>query len=116
MVKDMDSSLFSEKTLDINNGDESNLLITKNTIIELWVTWCPHCKAMMPRYEDASSKLKDTDCYRIEMEQNPGIADIFQVESFPTFVFLTPDGNAQKWVGEVSEEDFINIAKKEFNK
>ena len=49
MVKDMDSSLFSEKILDINNGDESNLLITKNTIIEFWVTWCPHCKAMMPR-------------------------------------------------------------------
>ena len=115
MVKDMDTSLFNEKILNTENGEQDSLLIDKNTIIEFWVDWCPHCKAMMPRYEDASTKLKDVQCFRIEMEQYPNLADIFQIESFPTFVFLTPSGNAQKWVGEVSEKEFIEIAEKAFS-
>ncbi len=114
MVKDMDTSLFEEKILDLSKGEDAQLIVDKDTIIEFWVTWCPHCKAMKEPYEHISEMFKEIDCYRIEMEQYPDLANIFEVESFPTFVFIRKDGDVEKWVGEVPEEDLINITKKAF--
>ena len=98
MVKDMDTSLFEEKILDLNQGQAARLLVKENTIIEFWVTWCPHCKAMKVPYEHISEMFPDIDCYRIEMEEYPNLANVFEVESFPTFVFINKNGDVEKWV------------------
>ena len=54
MIHDLDEKLFKSKVFDYDKGDDAPLLIKKDTVIEFWVTWCPHCQAMMPRYEKVS--------------------------------------------------------------
>ena len=48
------------------------------------------------------------------MEEYPNLANVFEVESFPTFVFINKNGDVEKWVGEVPEEDLANITRKAF--
>lgn len=109
MIHDLDEKLFKTKVFDYDKGDDAPLLIKNDTVIEFWVTWCPHCQAMIPRYEKASEKFKQVKCYRVEMEQHPDIAEIFDVESFPTFIFINVNGEMSKSVGEMSEEDLENM-------
>lgn len=116
MVHDLDEKSFKQKVFNYDKGEEAPLLINNNTVLEFWVTWCPHCQAMMPRYEKASEKCPEVDCYRIEMEQHPSLAEIFAVDSFPTFIFISPDGKLQKWVGEVSEEELEQMLNEGFDK
>ncbi|MGL5682692.1 MAG: thioredoxin family protein [Marinifilaceae bacterium] len=110
MVHNLDEALFKEKIFNYDMGDKAPLLIKNNTIIEFWVTWCPHCQAMAPRYEKVSGTLKQVDCYRIELEQHPALAELFGVSGFPTFIFITPQGDMNKWVGELPEEGLIEMA------
>ena len=111
MLKDLNENLFTEKIYDMR-GDAWR--IDKNTIIEFWVTWCPHCQAMMPRYEKVSEDFPDVDCYRVEMEQHPSIAELFNIDGFPTFVFITPEGEMKKWVGEISYEELKEMVEEAF--
>ena len=114
MVQNLDEKAFKEKIFDYTKGDDAPLLINKNTIIEFWVTWFPHCQAMIPRYEQFSTREKGIDCYRVEMEEHPSIAEIFDIECFPSFVFINPDGKMSKWAGEVSEQQLEELAQQYF--
>ncbi|MDO5569988.1 MAG: thioredoxin family protein [Bacteroidales bacterium] len=115
MVKDLNDELFSKEIFDYKDPENAPLLIKKDTIIEFWVTWCPHCQAMIPRYEKLSEEYPDIDCFRIELEQHPELAKPFGVESFPTFIFMKPDGKMEKWVGEVPEQELADMTKKAFD-
>lgn len=114
MVTNLNEDLFKEKIFDYEEGGDTPLLIKKPTIIEYWVTWCPHCQDMIPRYEKISETHPGIDCYRIELEQHPDLAKIFDVESFPTFIFIKADGKIEKWVGEVSIQDLDSMVNDAF--
>ena len=105
MVQDLNERQFRDVIFDYKAGDNAPLLVKNNTIVEFWVTWCPHCQAMAPRYSRMSEKHPDVDCYRVEMEEHPAVAEVFEVESFPTFVFINKNGEMKKWVGELAYEE-----------
>ncbi len=115
MIHDLDEKLFKTKVFDYDKGDDAPLLIKNDTVIEFWVTWCPHCQAMMPRYEKVSEEYPSIDCYRVEMEQHPAIANQFNIEAFPAFVFIDKDGNMKKWVGEIPTEELATFVKEAFH-
>ena len=48
------------------------------------------------------------------MEQHPDIADQFNIEAFPAFVFISPDGKMKKWVGELPTDELANLVKEAF--
>lgn len=114
MVKDLDDKLFKEKIFNYEEGQDAPLMINKNTIIEFWVSWCTHCKAMIPRYEEVSKKFANINCYRVEIEHHPHIAKLFNIDSYPTFVFITKHGKKEKFVGEVNEKELTHMVKEIF--
>ncbi|MEG1616405.1 MAG: thioredoxin family protein [Bacteroidales bacterium] len=114
MVKELDDKLFRQLIFDYSQGDNAPLLVKGNTIVEFYVTWCPHCQAMMPRYEKVSEMFPDVLCTRVEMEKYPELAKMFKVDSFPTFIFISPDGKMEKWVGELPVEELANLVTKAF--
>lgn len=114
MVQDLNEDLFAKKIFDYKKGDDAPLLIKNNTVLEFWVTWCPHCKAMKPRYDKVSSEYANVDCYRIEMEEHPQLADLFDIEAFPAFIFINKDGKMKKWVGELPTEELADMVNQAF--
>ena len=70
---------------------------------------------MIPRYEKVSEMFPDVDCYRVEMEQHPDIAELFDVDRFPSFIFIHPNGEMSKFVGELEEEDLADMVAATFN-
>ncbi len=105
MIKDLTDETFKKKIFNYEEGEDAPLLIPQNTVIEFWVTWCPHCQAMRPRFEKVSQLHSDIDFYRIEMEDYPELADLFNISGFPTFVFLSPDGTLHRTSGEMSSQE-----------
>lgn len=114
MVQDLNERLFKETIFDYKAGENAPLLLKNNAIIEFWVTWCPHCQAMIPRYNRISEKYANIACYRVEMEQHPSIAELFNIESFPTFIFINTNGQMKKWVGELTYDDLAELVKEAF--
>ena len=116
MVKDLNETLFRESIFDLAKGDNATLLVKDNTIIEFWATWCPHCQRMIPIYEEISKIFPDIDCYRMEAEKYPDVAEQFGVESYPTFIFIKSYGEMEKYVGEMSVDTFSKMIGDVFTK
>lgn len=114
MVNDLNGTLFKEKIFDFTMKGNAPLLIKKNTIIEFWESWCPHCQAMIPRYEKLSEDFPQIDCYRVELDDNPELGKLFDIESFPVFLFIDMNGKITKSVGEVPEAELEKMTEQYF--
>lgn len=74
-------------------------------LILFYAPWCPHCKRLMPIYEEAAKKLHTLypalKVGQIDASKYRGELGDFQVKGYPTLVLLV-NGVSQKYQGERS--------------
>ena len=69
---------FSEMT---NSG--------KPVLVDFYADWCAPCRAMKPVLENLKNKLKDdVQIYKIDVDQNPMLAERYQIRSIPTLMLF----------------------------
>jgi len=109
---------------------------TKNTLIQLWASWCPFCKRQNNYLEKFSKQIPSgsINIVTISIDKNPAIAKEYMRQnhySFPA-AMMTPELNLTigkirgvpvllildaknkliyKEIGEVFEEDYIELIK-----
>ena len=65
------------------------------TIIDFFATWCGPCRMVGPILEDLKSDLgENVRIYKIDVDQNPGLAAQYNVQSVPT-IMIFKDGQLQ---------------------
>ena len=109
---------------------------TKNTLIQLWASWCPFCKRQNNYLENFSKRIPpgSMNIVTISIDKNPIIAKEYMQKnhySFPA-AMMTPELNQAigkirgvpvllildsknkviyKEIGEVFEEDYVELIK-----
>ena len=56
-------------------------------VVDFFAEWCGPCKAMNPILESAESELGKGRIFKINIEENPELAEKLEIRSVPTFVF-----------------------------
>lgn len=86
----------------------------KPIFIDVYTSWCGPCKKMSNEVfaMDEVGKIYNSNfiCYKIDAEKGEGveIAKKYEVKSFPTYLFIKPDGDLFfKALGAMSAEQFI---------
>jgi len=90
------------------NGFKS--LTGNRVVLDFYANWCGPCKVATPAVEKISDEFPDTDFYKIDVDEFPELAEIFDVTSIPTFVVITPEGKftiRMGWEGEEKFKKFI---------
>ncbi|GEM_PF-5309916 len=67
----------------------------KVTLLEVSSVWCVPCRAMKPRMENLSRRFDDTGrakIYIVEMDNDPGVIDRFQVTVTPELILFDRNG------------------------
>ena len=65
------------------------------TVIDFFATWCAPCRMVTPILEDLKSDLGEgIRVYKIDVDQNPGLAAQYNVQSIPT-IMIFKDGKLQ---------------------
>jgi len=63
------------------------------TLVDFFAEWCGPCKMMKPILEDLKSNMgENVTILKIDVDQNPQIASVFQIQSVPTMI-LFKNGN-----------------------
>jgi thioredoxin 1 len=55
-------------------------------VLDWWASWCGPCKAFAPTFEKASEENPDIVFGKINTENEPQLAGVFEIRSIPTLM------------------------------
>ena len=73
-------------------------------VIDLYATWCAPCRMLAPVLDELEVEYKDVKFFKINIEEEPALAEKFRVESIPMIAFVKDDTFLDFSVGLVSKE------------
>lgn len=92
--------------MNLANKIESDQL----TLVNFHATWCPPCLAMKPNLDAVVAKYGDNIHYeRVDIDQNPDLAKLFQVRSIPTTMMFKKGKMNWKHTGVLSSNELGKI-------
>ncbi len=73
--------------INITNFDEKVLQSDKPVLVDFFATWCGPCKMMSPVIDELATELAgEVDVYKVDVDENPEVAQRYGVMSIPTLV------------------------------
>lgn len=77
--------------------------------IRFTASWCQPCKAYEPIYEEVSNETPHADFYTVDVDEEQELAQVFNVRSIPTTVFIPKDGDPQSGAGSIPKDRLTEI-------
>lgn len=79
-------------------------------VLDFWADWCPPCKIMEPVISELEKELTDKVSFqKIDVDENPEIAQKYGIMSIPTYVILKDDAEIDRLIGATSKENFLDF-------
>jgi thioredoxin 1 len=100
-----------------NENFEQVVLDSENPVlIDFWAEWCGPCRMQSPIIEELATELESTAVIaKLNVDENPRLAQKFDVMSIPTIVAMKSGKVVARRVGVTQKKallDMINSVKK----
>lgn len=77
----------------------------KPVLLDFTASWCPPCKAQLPIVEHVAGALAGTAIvYKVDVDADPALAEMFQVRSIPTLLVFRDGKPARRFQGVTRAE------------
>ncbi len=70
-------------------------------VVDFSASWCGPCKMMIPIFEEVSKEMKDVKFTKVDVDDNPDIAQKFGVMGIPTFIVFKNGKEVDRSTGAV---------------
>ena len=106
----LDTEGFTTKVADLSK--EWKYLGDKPAVVDFYADWCGPCKAISPVLEEIAKEYAgELYIYKINVDNDPYIADAFNIQAIPTLLFIPMEGRYKVQTGGVSKEELVNMIK-----
>jgi thioredoxin len=69
-------------------------------LIDFYASWCGPCQRLMPTIEEVAAELDGkVDIYKVNVDDEQELADLFKIRSVPTLLFIPMDGEPLRAMG-----------------
>ena len=89
--------------------NEKVLQSDKPVLIDFWATWCGPCQMQGPIVEELSEELTDVLVGKVNVDEEPDLAERYNVMSIPTLLVFKNGEVVQKAVGLQSKENLLDM-------
>ena len=86
-----------EMTITAQNFEKEVLKSEKPVLIDFWATWCGPCMRQGPIVEELAAEGYIVG--KVNVDEEPGLAQQFQVMSIPTLIIFKDGKEAKRLVG-----------------
>jgi thioredoxin len=106
----LDTDGFASKVADLSK--EWKYLGDKPAVVDFYADWCGPCKAISPILEELAKEYAgELYIYKINVDNDPYIADAFNIQAIPTLLFIPMEGRYKVQTGGVAKEELVNMIK-----
>ena len=75
----------------VNKSEFESIIKDGYTLVDFFATWCGPCKMLGPVLEELDGEFPNVDFIKVDVDQEEGLAQQYNVMSIPT-VFILKDG------------------------
>ena len=71
-----------------NNFENEVLNSDKTVLLDFWASWCAPCRRVVPIVEEIADERRDIKAGKINVDEEPELANKFSIMSIPTLVVM----------------------------
>ena len=107
----MTKALFIANVSDYEkNPDNWSYKGSRPCVIDFYADWCRPCKMVAPLMDGFASTYKgEVDIYKVNVDKERELAELFGIKSIPTVIFCPMEGKPQMAQGALSKDDYDKI-------
>jgi thioredoxin len=108
-VRPINQEEFRERIADWTARDWV-MVSERPVVVDFYADWCQPCKRLEPILRDVAHHYQgEVDFYRINVDQNSDIADVFQIRSIPFLLICPLQGEPKSVIGLYPEQEYIRV-------
>ena len=97
--KDKEDCKMSAININKNNFQNEVMNSDKPVLLDFWAPWCAPCRMVVPIVEEIASEHADIKVGKINVDEQPELANKFGIMSIPTLVVMKNGKIIQKVSG-----------------
>ncbi|KAK7291218.1 hypothetical protein RIF29_06179 [Crotalaria pallida] len=90
----------------LEKGNETKKLI----VVDFTASWCGPCRFIAPILADLAKKIPEVTFLKVDVDELKTVAEEWEIEAMPTFLFLKEGKVVDKVVGAKKEELQLKIS------
>ena len=97
--------------LEVNEQTFSKEVLESNSpvLVDFWATWCGPCRMMSPVLEELSSEQTAVKICKVNVDENPELAEKYGIMSIPCFILFKDGKVAKQQIGATSKEAMLGF-------
>lgn len=104
-MKHLTTEEFKEQVFDYEKNPEKWLYKgDKPMIIDFYADWCQPCKKLSPVLEEVQKENPSVEIVKVDTENEHELAEVFNIRSIPSLLFIPVEGDPQIAVGLLPKE------------
>jgi thioredoxin len=108
-IIDLTTQSFKQKVWNFDKEKTFKRIGDLPVILDFHATWCRPCKMLAPHLQAIQNKYKGKlVIYRIDVDQEPQLAQRFNVQAMPTVVYI---GSKTKYNSELGYREYDEVEK-----
>ena len=96
-------------TITAENFEAEVLKSDKPVLLDFWAAWCGPCRRLLPIVDEIAEERSDIKVGKINVNEQPELAEQFQIMGVPTFVVMQNGVAVNRQTGADGKEDLLEL-------